>query len=221
VTETKSIDYIGAGGQDIVVFAVVPVDEYAYKVLQSPDQAEIGTTMKISIPRRYAIHQVTREFYNANNGALEDVVTPHVRGNPWNYPGPTRRDELMAAAPSGFAYRSDTAATASQASGASGSVTALTIDVAQNASSSFTWDQSTAITGAAGTEAFQVVAQLGFGTGYTTSESWTTGTRFGGTVGYLPTAFYDAEHTYASGLFAYKQLTALGNAVWMVEYWVE
>jgi len=221
VTETKSIDYIGAGGQDIVLFAVVPVDEYAYKVLQSPDPAELNTLMKITVPRRYSIYPVTRRFYNANNGALEDVAPPHAYGNPWSYPGPTQRDELMASAPSGFAYRSDWAANVAEASGASGSVTELTIDVAENASSSFTWDQNTAISGAAGTEALQVVAQLGFGTGYTTSESWTTGTRFGGTVGYLPTAFYNAGYTYASGLFAYKQPTALGQAVWMVEYWVE
>jgi hypothetical protein len=218
-TVIKSVDYIGAGGQDIVIFTAVPVDEYHYTVLDSPDAYEIGTTMTISIPRDFRIIPVTREFYNKNNGDLEDVLPPHTVGDPWSYPDSAEKAAIMASA--SCAHTGTGAHAVAQASGESGTVTELTIEVAANSGSTFSWDESTCISTAMGTEAIKVVVSLGFGTGYRTYESWTTGTRFGGTVGYLPTDYYMSSYIYSAGLFAFKQPDRLGNSYWMVEYWVE
>ena len=65
--------------------------------------------------------------------------------------------------------------------------------------------------------------KLGFNVGYSYSQSTTTSTTFGGTVGYLPSAYYsDDEYKYGSTLFVYPyQNTFTGHTYWVLDYAVD
>jgi hypothetical protein len=219
-TIETSIDYIAAGAQDTVLFTAVPVDDYAYEIVSSPDASEVGGYLHVYIPRGYATKMVALDYFNANNGDLDDIVLPHKLGDPWSYPDSTELASITAAASAAGLkyYANSNTASASRASGLTGSVSGLEIAVSSNGSSSFTWDNTESLEVAAGTDAIEAVVQLGFSTGYTTYEEWTSGTRFGGTVGYLPGEYYTTEYFYDANLFAYQAFDSLRNRYWIVEY---
>jgi hypothetical protein len=68
-----------------------------------------------------------------------------------------------------------------------------------------------------------VLANAGFSVGYTGTISTSKGTTFGGTVGYLPTTYYNnPAYNDNSGLFVYRFADERdGRQYWIVDYWVE
>jgi hypothetical protein len=114
---SKSITYSCNGGEDRVIFTAVPIDAYSYTVLASPNASEVGTTLKINIPRDYATYTVTRDFFNEHNGTLADVgsaVMPHTLGKVKTYPTEATKTSLISTY-GGYEY-------AAQPAGQAGSV---------------------------------------------------------------------------------------------------
>jgi hypothetical protein len=220
-TIETDVQYTAPGAQDTVLFTAVPIDEYFYEVVSSPIASEVGQNVIVSIPRAYTPTMVSVNFYNAHNGFLDDVVLPHALGDPWSYPNSAERASILAAADTaGLKYytNSNTGATG-RAEGSYGPVTNLSIAVSEGNGSSFSWDSTTSMEAAVGTEAVEAIALAGFSVGYSTTTETTTGTSFGGTIGYLPSAYYDKGTYYYTGqIFAYQAINSLQNKYWIVEY---
>ncbi len=47
---------------DAVVFTVIPFDVYYYKVVSSPDPADINKTVSINVPRKLSTYKVPVDF---------------------------------------------------------------------------------------------------------------------------------------------------------------
>jgi len=223
-TIEKSVSYTAVGGEDKVIFTCVPKDVYTYKVLESPDSADVGSTLTLEIPRKYKMYSVTRSFFNENNGVVNDIdasVLTHSYGKPASYRTADDKDDLLAAY---GGYESGESLPVGQGndSAASG-VQALEITVASGFEiTTEVGVEVEASAGGGGGGAF-VLADVGFSAGYigTITAEW--GTTFGGTVGYLPTAYYNnSAYRYNSGLFVYPYSdTRDGRQYWVVNYWVE
>jgi len=220
-TIETDVQYTAPGAQDTVLFTAVPIDEYFYEVVSSPIASEVGQNVIVSIPRAYTPTMVSVDFYNANNGFLDDVALPHTLGDPWSYPNSDERAAILTTTDAaGLKYytNSNTGATG-RAEGSYGPVTNLSIAVSEGNGSSFSWDSTTSMEVAVGTEAIEAIALAGFSVGYSTTTETTTGTSFGGTIGYLPSTYYDKGTYYYTGqIFAYQAINSLQNKYWIVEY---
>jgi hypothetical protein len=74
--------------------------------------------------------------------------------------------------------------------------------------------------GAAG---WTATVDAGFNTGYSYTTSASAGTSFGGTVGYLPTAYFNnTAYAYSEGLFVYPYHDPSSlQTYWVVNYWIQ
>ncbi len=222
---TESIQYNCAGGEDKVIFTSVPMDEYSYEVLYSTDPDDkVGSILKINIPRKFDTYMVTREFYNSNNGDLADIdstVVEHTLGQPKTYP--TAGDKIDTLKRNG-GYATDKAHQASQAGdNSTAGSTGLEIAVESGKEETVSCDFDLTASVGAGAGGWILMANAGFSTGFSYSTSTTVGTKFGGTVGYLPTKYYnDTSYKYSSGLFVYPYTDERTlRKYWIVNYWVE
>jgi hypothetical protein len=178
--------------------------------------------LRINIPRDYSTYTVTREFFNAHNGDLADIgsaTLPHTLGQVKTYPTAADKNSLLATYGDYFI--------AAQPAGQAGSVanngTALEIEVESGQEKSFSIDQERRFSVGAGAGGFVASIEAGFNVGYQYTTSTTDGTSFGGTVGYLPTAYFmNSQYSYSSGFFVYpyKDPNSL-QTYWVVNYWVE
>lgn len=222
----KSITYSCAGGEDRVIFTSIPIDVYSYTVLESPVPGDVGKTMTIEIPRNYSIYTVDKDFFNQNSGALPDIgsaVLPHTLGSPGSYPNGNDKSELLTKY---IGYSSQSALPVGQynpASGTSGGVTTLEIEVEEAEEASVSVDLGYEVSIGAGAGGVTVSANLGFNVGYRYTMSTTEGTAFGGTIGNLPTSYYNStSYLYSQGLFvyAYEDPDSM-QTYWVVNYWVD
>ena len=220
-TITKSITYTCNGGEDRVIFTAVPIDTYSYEILTSPTTNDVGKIFHINLPRDYSTYTVTREFFNEHNGTLADIgsnVLPHTLGQVRSYPTATTKDTLLSTY-GGYSYDAQPAGQAS----VSNNGTALEIEVEQGKEMSFSIDQERKISVGAGAGGFVASIEAGFNVGYQYTCETSKGTSFGGTVGYLPTAYFNnSKYAYSSGLFVYpyKDPNSL-QTYWVVNYWVQ
>lgn len=222
---TQSIQYNCAGGEDKVIFTSVPMDEYSYEVLHSTNPGDpAGSVLKIKIPRKFDTYMVTRDFYNANNGDLADIdssVVAHTLGQPRTYP--TEEDMIDALGEFG-GYATENAHQASQADdNSTGGSTGLEIAVESGKEKTVSCDFDVTASAGAGAGGWIAVVSAGFSTGFSYSTSTAVGTKFGGTVGYLPTTYYnDSSYKYSSGLFVYPyEDERTLRKYWIVNYWVK
>jgi hypothetical protein len=218
---SKSITYTCNGGEDRVIFTAVPIDVYSYKILASPESNDVGRVMTINIPRDYATYTVTREYFNAHNGELADIgatVFPHTLGQVKTYPTAAAKDSLLTT----YGGYSIDAQPAGQAS-ISNSGTALEIEVEKGQEKTFSVDLQSRFSIGGGVGGVVVSVEAGFNVGYEYTSSTSEGTSFGGTVGYLPTAYFNnPTYAYSSGLFVYPyEDPNMLQEYWVVNYWVE
>uniref|UniRef100_A0A7C3IJ65 VCBS repeat-containing protein n=1 Tax=Gracilinema caldarium TaxID=215591 RepID=A0A7C3IJ65_9SPIR len=220
-TITKSITYTCNGGEDRVIFTAVPIDTYSYEVLTSPQSDDVGKILHINLPRDYSTYTVTREFFNEHNGTLADIgsnVLPHTLGQVKSYPTAATKDTLLSTY-GGYSYDAQPAGQAS----VSNNGTVLEIEVEQGKEKSFSIDQERKFSVGAGAGGFVASIEAGFNVGYQYTCGTSTGTSFGGTVGYLPTTYFNnPNYTYSSGLFVYpyEDPNSL-QTYWVVNYWVQ
>lgn len=223
-TISKAVSYTAVGGEDKVIFTCVPKDVYSYEVLESPDSSDVGSTLTLEIPREYKMYSVTRSFFNEHNGVVNDIdstVLTHTYGNPDSYPGVSEKNALLSTY---GGYQSDDSLPVAQGndSAASG-VQALEITVQSGFEITTEVGVEVEASAGGGGGGLSVLADVGFSAGYigTISAEW--GTTFGGTVGYLPTKYYNNSiYNYYSGLFVYPYSDSRdGRQYWVVDYWVE
>ena len=216
---SKSVTYSCSGGEDRVIFTSVPMDIYSYEIIYSPDAEEIGSTLYIKIPRDCSTYTVQKNFYNENNGDLPDIpstVLPHTLGLPSSYPDEDEKEALMDEY-GGYEVGPSTVA---QGTGGSGTTT-LDISVESTQEETISVDFSTDIMNGVGAAGVTVSETLGFNSGYSYTSASTEGTSFGGTVGFLPTAYY-TSYSYSSGLFVIKyEDDQSGQSWWAINYWME
>jgi hypothetical protein len=223
-TVSKSVTYKALGGEDKVIFTSVPMDIYSYEVVDSPTASEKGTILKLEIPRAFTTYMVTRSFFNANNGIVADIdgsVLQHTIGDPKSYPTLAQRNSLLAKY---GGYASNAALPVSQGSDNTPSgTTVLEISVESGTEESIDLTTEIEMQAGGGAGGVTVLATAGFSAGFNYTTSTSVGTTFGGTVGYLPTAFYSqAAYPYESGLFTYPFFDNRDNrSYWIVNYWRE
>ena len=85
--------------EDLVIFTAVPYDAYAYRIVASPNEEEVGELFTLNVPRKAEVHHLSREDYDARNGDASDIdaaVLPHTVGAPSSYPTRAERDALVA-----------------------------------------------------------------------------------------------------------------------------
>ncbi len=222
-----SIQYTCSGGQDCVIFTSVPMDEYEYKIDTSNDpQNKVGSSLYISIPRSYSTYTVTRDFFNANIGEnvilpIDDAVFQHRLGAPLSYPTSDQKDALLAKYSCSYQAGATPVSQGPDSMPNSGT-TNLQITVSDGNSKTIQHDFSFVGKVGAGVGDWTFSVSAGFNTGYSATTTTTTGTQFGGTVGYLPTAYYaNPNYAYTSGVFAYPYQASNGKSFWVVDYWVE
>ncbi len=218
---TKSITYTCNGGEDRVVFTAVPLDSYSYRVLTSTNASDIGRLLHINLPRNYATYTVTRSFFNDHNGDLADIgsnVLPHTLGQVRTYPSVGLKNSLMDTY-GGYFFDAQPVGQSS----VSNNGTALEIEVERGNERSFSIDQERRFSVGAGAGGFVASIEAGFNVGYTYTSSTSEGTSFGGTVGYLPSAYYNNPlYRYSSGLFVYPYNDPNSlQTYWVVNYWIE
>ena len=230
----KSVQYSCVGGEDEVIFTSVPVDSYQYQIDCSTDPKNaVGKSLYITIPRAYNTYMVTRDFFNQSIGV--DVISPidatvlgHTIGAPRSYPSASQKAALLAEAfsehpalasdyqlgPNPVAQGSDNAPSA----GTTNLQIAVTASSAETVSHDFSLDTEVG----AGVGDWTVLLTAGFEVGYSATSSTSAGTTFGGTVGYLPTAYYsNPNYAYQAGLFAYPYRPPTGKSFWVVDYWIQ
>ena len=223
-TISKSVSYTAVGGEDKVIFTCIPIDVYSYEVLESPDSVDVGSTLTLEIPRDYKMYSVTRSFFNENNGKVNDIdstVLAHTYGNPASYPS---KSDMQTLRGEYGGYKSTSALPVvqgndNQASGVQN--LEIAVESGFEVTTAVGVEVEASVGGGAG--GASVLANLGFSVGYTGTISTSTGTTFGGTVGYLPTTYYsNAAYNYSSGLFVYPFSDERdGRQYWIVDYWVE
>jgi len=102
-------------------------------------------------------------------------------------------------------------------------VTGLKISIDKTNTKTVTSDFSVEASAGAGAGGFTIAVKAGFSTGFSYSTSTSTGIAFGGTVGNLPSQYFNSnQYKYSSGLFVYpyKDERSL-RKYWIVDYWVE
>ncbi|HDQ13572.1 MAG TPA: hypothetical protein ENN41_02010 [Sediminispirochaeta sp.] len=220
---TKTVSYSTTGGEDQVVFTSAPLDIYYYEVVDSPVSTDIGKKLSVQVPRDFSTYVVSREYSNEHNGELPDLpddVFPHTMGDLWSYPSAAEKDSLRSSY-GGYEYGPEPVGQVESGSG----VTELEIAVDWSNAYTISKDFSTEIAVSGGSGGVTLSQSLGFTTGYAYSSS--SGTTFGGTVGYLPGDYYDdASYSYSSGLFAVpyedtERAEATDQSWWALNYWVE
>jgi hypothetical protein len=230
----KTVQYSCSGGQDCVIFTSVPMDEYEYKIDYSTDpRNQVGKSLFISIPRPYNTYMVTRDFFNANIGQgivapVDESVFSHTIGDPTSYPSSEQKDELLTkyfsgnnAAIADYQLGSKPVSQGADSLPNSGT-TNLQISVTNGSARTVSHDFSLDTSVGAGAGDFTVSVLAGFSTNYSATSTTSDGTQFGGTIGYLPTAYYsNPNYSYSSGVFAYPYQEANGKNFWVVNYWVD
>ncbi len=80
--------YETMAGQDSVVFACIPYDEYKYTIMSDPSAANIGKTIVIAVPQAAQVINMERGVFNALPGNTLQVgsnVFVHTLGVPGSY----------------------------------------------------------------------------------------------------------------------------------------
>lgn len=80
--------YETMAGEDSVVFACVPYDEYSYTVMSDPSPANIGKTIVIAVPQNPQVINMERGVFNAlpeNKLQVGPSVLVHTLGVPGSY----------------------------------------------------------------------------------------------------------------------------------------
>ncbi len=223
-TVTRTIQRYCYAGQDEVIFTAVPIDQYEYVILSSPnaeDADKIGRSLHINIPRAFSTYKVTRRFFNDNLGDLpkiDEAVLGHKIGDPFSYPTLVEKDQLLATY-GGYATDVMTLAMGENGMPDPGPTTAQ-IDVASGTAKTVSHDFSVDTSVGAGVGDWTASVTAGFNTGYSATSSTTDTTSFLGTMGYLPEAYYsNPNYSIAGGFFVYPYRNAYGRTYWVTNYW--
>jgi hypothetical protein len=226
--------YTSGAEEDKVIFAVVPVDIYYYDVLAAADPAAVGTIVGVNLPRKPQILSVSRSYYNANNGAEQDVgpeVLEHTIGEPFSYPTAAEREEHLAAGLQLIdeegrnplkqelgGWINEQMVTVGEGSG----LQTLTIESSKSTSYGVSLDLSAEIE--AEVSAGVVVGgsaglSAGLSTGVEFNVTATEGFFVEGAIGDIPAEHFTSDKLYRAGLYAYPQQVE-DQQFLVVNYWV-
>ncbi|HEY1536422.1 MAG TPA: hypothetical protein VGF76_20520, partial [Polyangiaceae bacterium] len=217
-----------AGNEDAVVFHVIPFDVYYYKIVSSPNPADVGNRVSINVPRSLSTYKVPVALYNAStlNGPKvgPDVIT-HTVGDPTSYPTSNACAGAKKVGQFGttsilvdgvdWCYASKDALNVGVGTGSVGMQIARSDMFAQGTSQDIAVNFETE-EGAGGLTFGQSV---GFHLGYSYTVDTSQSYNFAGQVGDLPSA----AQGYQFGLMVHKGVlagTSTSYPAFLVDYWV-
>jgi len=217
-TVTKTVEDTTGPIEDTVIFTTVPMDQYIYEITSSPEPADIGRKVTISVPREPIQLQVERERYNANvvsgGPVVDSRVLSHTRGVPRSYPTAAEKTALVGSAGVGKGP---------VAVGNSSGFKTLSIEVATESTQGFSYgvELEREFKATAGV----VVAGFSIGVGADKSLQITHGqaTQYTGVVAdmNLPTSVF-GQNLYSWGLFTYIYKDPVSTQQYeVVNYWVQ
>ena len=215
-----STTYNCAAGEDKVVFSSTPMDIYSYEVVSSGnnDEHPVGSTITIDVPRTPKIKDVTREFYNANNGDLPDIDETslgdldHEVGDPMSYPDKGIVDLLIETGDAGYIHEG-------VSTGRGASATEMSMDIEEETSHGKDISESVTVSASVGAGGFKVGVSAGMQHSLSYELTTSKGLSFGGALGNLPVDV-DEYYDFDAGLFAVPHTNA-GQTFMVVGYWVE
>ena len=214
-TLTKTVTYSTGSMKDGVIFTSIPEDEYVYKVVSSPNQADVGKLVEVFIPRAPITLIADRSYYNSvipnDELKIDSRVFQHTIGDVNTYPTQAQAHG-----------KENGPVTVGEGSGS----TQLSIQVqgaiSYTGSLGLSYQKSVQFTAAGGAPELTVGVIAGFNVGYSATASMTvtsgSSTSYTGTVGSIPKSTHDANY-YEFGMFTYKQ-TLDGEPFEVVKYWV-
>lgn len=214
-TLTKTVTYSTGSMKDGVIFTSIPEDEYVYKVVSSPNAADVGKVVEVFVPRAPITLIAERSFYNSvipnNELKIDSRVFSHTIGDVTTYPTKAQAHGLENG-PATVGEGPGSTQLSIQVSNAISKTGSL--GISQQLSVQFTAQQASPV------EKVGIVA--GFNVGYSATASMTitsgSSTSYTGTVGSIPNSAFNANY-YDFGLFTYKQ-TLDGEPFEVVNYWV-
>jgi len=223
--EEVTVQRNAVSGEDKVIFTSIPTDVYSYEVVDADGGAGqvVGKHVTISVPREFLVHLVTRKYFNERNGTVPDIDPTHLVhrfGDPFSYHTKLEKDALLAR------YGGFQSSVEPVTQGEDGAYSGLAkVEFSYTDTVEQVWsveDEIEASLGGGG-GGLSVLLDAGFKTGSAYGTAAGQGASFGGTVGYLPTRYYDdANYSYLAGLFAYPYFDEQNYRLyWVVDYWVE
>jgi len=216
ITYTSAVE--NPAGQDLVIFTGVPYDAYAYRVMASPDPAEVGELFTLNIPRPSRVYSVERTYFNANNGDGPDIderVLPHTVGDPDSYPNLGERDALVSG--SRFVLMSNTTHTC----GGAGALWSLGCEWSDSHSIGTAVDVSIQSELETVSGGFLVGVSGGYHFGVEVTWHWSNATFIEGAVGDMMASDFEAGRSFDWGVYAHEAILPGNDRPFVVvNYWV-
>ena len=215
--------YSCRGGENRVAFTTIPMDVYSYQLYETADREGDDAVFTIAVPRPLNVYFVEQDFYNGSNGILPDVgsdILCHTIGDLNSYM--TASDKSTIVNGNNKSVYSDCRPVCQSSDSPSGD-RVLTITMTDTEAYSISGDLAVDASVGAGVGGVTLLANVGFHTGYSYTNTMSSGEAFGGTVGYLPTSYYlDANYFYSAGLLAWQyEQSGTGHKFWVISYWIE
>jgi hypothetical protein len=240
---TKSVSFTAGPLEDAVVFSSIPVDNYVYQVVASPNVGRIGSQVVMSLPRNAVVRIAERKYYNlhVNREAMQIDATifEHKIGELDTYPTTADKERILDERRSQledsrleYNLRQEHRAlfdpiealrglsTETVGVGEGGGETEVALEITESSGEGralalgFEAEFEQTVLG------LKTVFQIGFEAEWATQITFATGTNFVGTVGSIgPDDFADNQYNF--GLFTYLQADPTTNREFhVVNYWV-
>ncbi|MDR0411491.1 MAG: hypothetical protein LBH75_05920, partial [Treponema sp.] len=203
---------------DLVVFTAIPFDVYYYEVLKSPpgEDAQPGSIMSISVPRKPQPCHMPLTNYNAGVAEEHKITVNQELGNPRSYFTPAQRDQQKSQANGQGLFSTVTYMTAGQGTGSS----TINIEKVKGTEDNFEFNLETEISGKIKVGGATIGGSAGFQYGYESTSSVSDGTFIEGTVPAIPWDNYDTTIDFRWGLMAYPKKDSTQSYI-LVTYWTE
>jgi hypothetical protein len=242
---SKSVSVTTGPMEDSVVFSMVPLDTYTYRVIVHPNPARVGSEIIIGLPRTPTTRLTERTYYNAHlpQGVptIGANVFDHTPGSINSYPNPARKEQILEErrlevarnridrgiggrlaklpvfdpVPPLTGLQSD-----SPGVGQGAGSTAVSLEL--NKENGVGTALERAIEFETSTTVLGAKLDLNFGFSSTWSFKMThgEGSVYEGSVGSIDAANFAAQQ-YRFGLFTYLQADSIGREFEVINYWVE
>jgi hypothetical protein len=225
VSFTENVAYKANPGEDKVVFTSIPYDLYSYSVLSSPTAdfygEAVGEMLHIMLPRKPAIYQMERQYFNDHNGDGYDIpatTASHTLGDPLSYPSEAERNTLqLETASLGGLFSSY-----SQNVGVGDSSTVIGMQQLTTETTSLGWETKIKIEATAQVAGAQIGGSVSASFGASLTNTVTEGTSVEGSVPDISTGDFSAELGFHWGLMAYPVHDVANEQGYsVITYWVE
>lgn len=215
---TETWGYSVGIGEDKVIFTSIPFDVYYYRVISSPQSADIGETVTVNVPRAPGEYNQSTDYFNEHTTGtkIDSSVLIHTLGEPFSYADQTQRDTLESESGSKRLFSEYFLQVGTSDSG----FTVITLEDLTTETSTYDYDLNVTVEAEISAGGIVAGTSAGFNYGYSYSSSVSTGTWIEGEVPDIPGASYTSDKQFKWGLMAYPK-TVGSQQFTIVTYWVD